>query len=57
MTPKEIGQMIRNLREGKKVVCPECGKGIVKTEYDPKTTYSFHCDKCKFAINMEPVKK
>ena len=33
MTSKEIGAMIRSLRDGKEVICPECKKGKIVTPY------------------------
>lgn len=57
MKPEEIGKMLRELREEKKVHCPECREGIIKTPYDPKTSTYFECTKCNFKINMEPANK
>lgn len=53
MSPKEIGEMMDRLREGKKVVCPQCHKGIIRTPYDPKTSKFFKCDNCKYMINED----
>lgn len=53
MTPKEIGNMLKDLRDGKEVICPECKKGIIRTFNNPKTSHSFRCSNCKFAINMD----
>lgn len=57
MIPKEIGMMIRSLREGKEVLCPECKKGKIITPYNPKTSTYFKCDNCNFKIHMDPVKE
>ena len=57
MKPAEIGKMLRELREGKEVHCPECQVGIIKTPYNPGTSTYFECTKCNFKINMEPVNK
>ncbi len=57
MTPKEIGMMIRSLREGKEVLCPKCKKGKIVTPYNPKTSIFFKCTNCNFKIHMYPVKE
>lgn len=57
MTPKEIGTMIRALREGKEVICPECKKGKIITPYNSRTSTCFNCTNCNFKIHMEPVEK
>ena len=41
------------LRNGEEVKCPDCKKGIIVTEYNPKTSKSFHCTECKFMINID----
>lgn len=44
------GNIIRQLREGHSIVCPECGQGKI---IPPKPNYSyFRCDACNFAINI-----
>lgn len=53
MTPKEVGDMIKRLRNGEKVECPDCHKGIIRTPYDTKISHYFECDKCKFKINID----
>ena len=53
MTPKEVGDMIKRLRNGEKVECPDCHKGIIRTPYDTKIRHYFECDKCKFKINID----
>lgn len=55
MTPKEIGEMMRKLRQGEKVECPECHKGSIVTPYDPAKTHYFECDnsECNFTINID----
>lgn len=57
MKPGEIGKMLRKLKEGKEVPCPECQIGKIKTPFDPNTSTYFECTKCNFKINMEPVKR
>lgn len=53
MSPKEVETMMKELREGKKVACPECDKGVIHPVGDYKITHSFYCDKCKFKINID----
>lgn len=53
MSPKEIGVMIRKLRKGEKVTCPECNKGVIFPVGDYKITHGFYCDKCGFKINID----
>lgn len=55
MTPKEIGELMKKLRNGEKVECPECHAGVVTTPYDPKTSHFFKCsnEKCNFMINTD----
>ena len=43
----------KKLREGEKVECPECKKGILCTEHDPKTSHHFECNECGLQINMD----
>lgn len=45
-------QFIKELREGKEVKCPECKEGIIRTNYDPKISHYFCCDKCKLELNI-----
>ena len=42
----------KELRDGEKVICPECKEGIIKTDCDPKTAHHFKCDKCGLSINF-----
>ena len=44
---------IKLLRSGEAQPCPECRTGFVSTEYDPKISHSFHCNKCNFMINID----
>lgn len=53
MTPKEIGNMMKKLHNGEKVICPDCKKGIIKTPYNPSTSKFFKCDNCSFMINED----
>lgn len=50
VNPREF---IDRLRTGEKLKCPECKKGTVSTEFDPKISHSFSCDKCDFMINVD----
>lgn len=43
----------KKLREGKEVKCPECKEGIFRTDYDPKISHYFECDKCGLKINFD----
>ena len=53
MNPKEIGDMIENLKDGKAVICPECKEGkIVPKE---KNGTCFWCDKCNFSIHLNRI--
>ena len=53
MSYKEVGKVIRALRNGEKVICPKCHKGVVKSVGDPKITHGFHCEKCDFKIHFD----
>ena len=53
LTPYEINEIMKELREGKEVNCPFCHNGIMKTKHDPKTAYGFQCDKCGKRINSD----
>ena len=53
MEKVDIGSLIKQLREGEKPVCPECGKGVVSTPHDPKVSHFFSCDKCDFMLNID----
>ena len=44
---------IQRLRSGETPPCPECGIGVVSTEYNPKTSHFFSCNKCDFMINID----
>lgn len=52
MTPIELNEMIKRLRNGEKVECPKCKKGIFVTSGDYKTSPGFHCDYCKVRLNI-----
>ena len=49
--------MIKALRDGKEVICPECKTGKIITPYNPKTSTYFNCTTCNFKIHMEPAEK
>lgn len=46
-------EFIMKLRKGETPVCPECGKGVVSTENDPKSSHFFCCSKCNFMVNID----
>lgn len=52
---KEINviEFMKQLRDGKELSCPECGKGKIVTDYDPLTSHSFHCTECDFSILVD----
>ena len=41
------------LRDGNKLLCPECHEGIVSTIHDPEVSHFFSCSKCAFMINID----
>lgn len=45
-----VTKYIKQLRSGEAQPCPECGAGLVSTEYDPKTSRFFSCNSCDFMI-------
>ena len=47
MNPYEFNEFMEKLRNGEKVICPCCKKGVMIAVGDFKTTKSFHCDSCK----------
>lgn len=53
MTPYEMNEFIKKMREGKEVICPYCNMGVMKTKYDPKLTHNFKCDKCGIIVNID----
>lgn len=44
---------LKQLRSGEKPVCPKCRIGLVSTEYNPKTSHFFSCNKCNFMIHID----
>ena len=46
-------ELIKWLRSGEAVKCPECQEGKVSTEHDPEKSHFFSCDKCSFMINID----
>ena len=50
--PKGL-ELIKNLREGKTVVCHKCGKGVIHAIGDCKTTKVYYCDKCDYRLNLD----
>ena len=52
MSPFEIDDMIKKLREGKLVKCPLCHEGHMIPVGNHKTTKCFYCDKCNKKLNL-----
>ena len=52
MNPLELNEMIKKLRNGEKVTCPHCEKGIMIPTGNHKTTHGFHCDHCKERLKI-----
>lgn len=50
VSPVEI---IKKLRSGEKMQCPECKTGVIIPVGDCKTTHGFYCTNCKFSINID----
>ena len=50
---EEIFKRIKKIRNGEKVVCSHCGKGIMRPVGDCKTTHCFICDKCNVKLNID----
>lgn len=46
-------EIIKKLRKGEEVICPECNKGKLVTEYDYKISHNFHCTECDLEINLD----
>ncbi len=53
MDNNESLQFILALRSGKTVKCPECKKGTLKCDSDPKISHFFYCTNCKNTINID----
>lgn len=43
----------KELKNGNTVVCPECKKGILKSDSNSKTSHFYKCNKCSFHINFD----
>ncbi len=41
------------LRKGDEVKCPECKRGILRTNSNPAITHCFKCDVCGMRINFD----
>lgn len=50
MSRKEIGDLIKTLREGKTASCPECGSGKIIPKR--KNDSFFKCDHCGFIVRL-----
>lgn len=53
MEKVSFADLIKHLRTGEKMACPECGKGEISTPHNPETAHFFCCDKCDFMINID----
>lgn len=51
MLNKEVGVIIKKLRNGETVSCPECKSGKIMPE--KKNEKHFHCSNCDFVINID----
>lgn len=51
MSNREIGDMIRKLRRGEAVHCPQCENGIISPQKSNEV--HFQCTECDFMINLE----
>ena len=47
--PIDVGK----LRKGDEVKCPECKRGILRTNSNPMTAHCFKCDVCGMRINFD----
>ena len=47
-------EILHKLRSGEMLVCPFCGKTIIKSVGNPKKSHFYHCDnpKCDFNIKV-----
>jgi len=52
-TNEFVHDYITQLRSGEILPCPECGIGVVATEYDPAKSHFFNCNVCDFMINID----
>lgn len=52
-TSEFVLDYIKRLRSREVLPCPECGIGVVSTEYDPEISHFFSCNKCDFMINID----
>lgn len=50
--PKGL-KLLYDLRDGKTVHCPKCGKGIVVPVDDYRTTKLFECDECDYFLALD----
>lgn len=46
-------EFLMRLRSGEAVRCPQCGKGDVTAEHEPKTCHYFSCDVCEFEMIID----
>lgn len=50
---EELLQRIKKLRNGEKVTCWHCKKGVMLPIGDCKTTKCFKCNNCGTRLNMD----
>lgn len=50
-----LHEILVRLREGQKVICPLCNKGMLKpvNNSDYKTTHGFKCSCCEKMMNID----
>lgn len=53
VNPFEFNEMVKKLRDGEKVTCPLCKKGVMISTGDHKTTHGFQCSHCKKRLNID----
>lgn len=56
LDPFEANKLLKQLREGKDVICLSCNVGYMRTKSDPKISYCFKCDKCGVRWDIDPVR-
>lgn len=49
----DMVQFLKDLRSGKAVVCPKCGRGHFVPIGDPQKTHGFYCSECNVQVNID----
>jgi hypothetical protein len=49
----DMVQLLKDLRAGKRVPCPECQKGHFIPVGDAETTHGFFCSECNNQVNID----